>query len=661
MNSPNQYPSANERNNSKPKVYKLLKKKNTLINDSNNNQNKEVSKNNESLNIKRALNTTTYGVYKQNQLDLRDRILNKLNVKKANLKNEYEEHNNQYIMNNTSKNYSPPLNAVNYDNLFIPLSVQKETIFKNSHFPNHLRNKSNNFETTHLPTINDNFKKFNLKNLKEKQIRYNEYVSVNKKFEPTRFNYSTSKNEKSFISQHVNNRDNSFNKNVENKYNYNNNKRGYSLVNKSNHQTYNNGVNKKIGINMNIADDNSNFLKENNSFNHSYIRPNDPFKRTLSSDPDIILNNQNNLNSKIHNISNVSNLNEKITDKSNVKIPIDTRKFSILDIANHSNLVALQLQQNLNLSKSIDVHSSGSINENEIHNPFMTNNPTTNMIDDIYNLNQFKMEHENFEKLNSLSQYQTNLLIQLKNSGLNIDLSSISKSQPEFKNFNSSQSNKLADNTKLDSNSFNLNKKKIDFSNQSNISNNASKIISKQGKTEDLKRDDESIFCKTLLTEMISRKAIKIKNNINCLKDSKLKAIYIAIESNMIGLSKKIKLIISIPSIYNILKDYLLKNTISSIQFYIKQIDEKIGNKESIRDELANWIYKPTTSTIISYSLINKDFEIDLIKYISLSKEVELLFKIILIVFSVDEQICNENTMIKIYAKYKTDSFSKLF
>lgn len=666
MNSTNHYPNANDRNNSKPKVYKLLKKKNTLSNDNQVSQNKENAKN-ESLNIKKALNTTTYGVYKQTQGELRDRILEKLNDNKANINTDFKDSNN--IQHTNHSNYSPPINN---NNSFYPFTVKKESSKSPINFGNHLRTRSTNLETNYLPSIKDNYRNFNLK---EKQLRYGEYIS-NNKTEPYKINYSSSKyikNDKSFISLK--------NKNDNTVYHYqnsqkfsnsnNNNKRGNSLNQFKKPLFYNNQ--KKINVNLNITDDNSNSFNaiNNNSFNNSIIkRPNDPFKRTLSSDPDNVFNNQNGLNSISEQINSMIKKNDvRSIEKKEIKNLIDTRKFSILDIGNHSNLAALQLQSNKEISKnnSLEVYSSNSINENEIHNPFMSQNTNLNVIDDIYNLNnlnQFKIEHENFEKLNSLSQYQTNLLIQLKNTGLNIDLSAISKMQFETKISNSVPSNKISDTLKQDSNSLNMNRKKTDLtniSNNSNINVNVSKIIPKARKSDDniFKRDDESIFCKTLLTEMISRKAIKIRNNINSLKDNRLKAIYIAMESNMLGITKKIKLIISIPSIFNMLKDYLLKNTISAIQFYIKQIDDKIGNKESIRDELSNWSYKPSTSTLISYNLINKEFEKDLIKNLLISKEVDILFKIILIVFSVEEQISNENTMIKIYSKYKTDGFSK--
>lgn len=667
MNSTNQYPNANDRNNSKPKVYKLLKKKNTLTNDNQVNQNKENVKN-ESLNIKKALNTTSYGVYKHTQGELRDRILEKLNDNKANINTEFKDSNNIQHMNHS--NYSPPINS----NSLYPFTVKKESSKSPIHFGNHLRTRSTNLETNYLPSIKDNYRNFNLK---EKQLRYGEYIS-NNKTEPYKINYSSSKyikNDNSFISLK--------NKNDNRVYHYqnsqkfsnsnNNNKRGNSLNQLKKPQLYNIQKKNPLNMNLNITDDNSNSFNalNNNSFNNSIIkRPNDPFKRTLSSDPDNVFNNQNGLNSISEQINNLIKKNDvRSIEKKEIKNLIDTRKFSILDIGNHSNIAALQLQSNKEISKnnSLEVYSSNSINENEIHNPFMSQNTNLNVIDDIYNLNnlnQFKIEHENFEKLNSLSQYQTNLLIQLKNTGLNIDLSAISKMHTETKNSNSVPSNKISDTLKQDSNSLNMNRKKTDLtniSNNSNINVNVSKIIPKARKSEDniFKRDDESIFCKTLLTEMISRKAIKIRNNINSLKDNRLKSIYIAMESNMLGITKKIKLIISIPPIFNMLKDYLLKNTISSIQFYIKQIDDKIGNKESIRDELSNWSYKPSTSTLISYNLINKEFEKDLIKNLLISKEVDILFKIILIVFSVEEQISNENTMIKIYSKYKTDGFSK--
>lgn len=176
--------------------------------------------------------------------------------------------------------------------------------------------------------------------------------------------------------------------------------------------------------------------------------------------------------------------------------------------------------------------------------------------------------------------------------------------------------------------------------------------------------NDESQFYSTLISELHMRKSIsKSKKNFSALKTSSLKAFFLMLESEFLVPNLKLKMITTVKPIYEISKETLLKDHITSLIKAVKQLDEKYPDpiKNKLRDEIANWVFKPSATSQLSLNHLTKKSEKIFSSLRMKYKEIDALFRVILLVFNVSESYNFDNTLLTLYSKFKVDGLSKLY
>lgn len=175
--------------------------------------------------------------------------------------------------------------------------------------------------------------------------------------------------------------------------------------------------------------------------------------------------------------------------------------------------------------------------------------------------------------------------------------------------------------------------------------------------------NDESQFYQSLLSELHTRKSVsKSKKNIKALKTPKLKAFCLMLDSEFIAPNLRLKMVTSVKPIYEISKETLLKDHISSLIKSVKQLDEKYSEqiKNKLKEEVVSWVFKPSATSQLSLNHLTKKSEKIFSALRLKSKEIDALFKVILLVFNVSESYSFENTLLALYSKFKVDGLSKL-
>ena len=153
----------------------------------------------------------------------------------------------------------------------------------------------------------------------------------------------------------------------------------------------------------------------------------------------------------------------------------------------------------------------------------------------------------------------------------------------------------------------------------------------------------------------------KVKQNLDKLLGNKSKAFYLLIESDFLIPNQRLRLCISSKIIYPLTEENLLKDFSRGLIKAYKQIENKYFNISKIKEEIIQWTFKPKMTTQISLNHLTRSFEQKLPNLINAFKEVEAIFKLILVIFNVNEQYSFQNTLLAIYSKYKVDGISNLF
>lgn len=155
------------------------------------------------------------------------------------------------------------------------------------------------------------------------------------------------------------------------------------------------------------------------------------------------------------------------------------------------------------------------------------------------------------------------------------------------------------------------------------------------------------------------KSSTKLKMNLSMLKPKNLKCFYLMLESDFLLPQKRLKISTIVRPIYNICKSTLLKNFIKGLMRQINHIDLKYKNIPNLKEELRGWQPKFSITTQFALNHLTRNSE-NIFSALRLKHdEVDLIFKVIFIMFSVTEQSNFENTMISLYSQYKVDSLSK--
>lgn len=175
--------------------------------------------------------------------------------------------------------------------------------------------------------------------------------------------------------------------------------------------------------------------------------------------------------------------------------------------------------------------------------------------------------------------------------------------------------------------------------------------------------NDESQLYQSLVSDIQQgRKGThKLKKEISSIKNTTLKAFTIMLESDLLTPNARLKIVTQVKPIYDICKDTLLRDYISGLVKSVKQLDEKYHEnvRLKLRDEAINWTYKATSTTQLSLNHLSKKFDQKLCTLRPKHKEIEAIFRLILVLFNVNESYSSEHTLLTVYSKFKINSLSK--
>ena len=91
----------------------------------------------------------------------------------------------------------------------------------------------------------------------------------------------------------------------------------------------------------------------------------------------------------------------------------------------------------------------------------------------------------------------------------------------------------------------------------------------------------------------------------------------------------------------------------------INHIDLKYKDIQNLKEELRGWQPKFSLTTQFALNHLTRNSENIFSNLRQQHEEVDLIFKVIFLIFNVTEQSNFENTMISLYSQFKVDNLSK--
>lgn len=149
------------------------------------------------------------------------------------------------------------------------------------------------------------------------------------------------------------------------------------------------------------------------------------------------------------------------------------------------------------------------------------------------------------------------------------------------------------------------------------------------------------------------------KRILNFLLTTKLKAVFLMLESKFLKEKKKISICLHSKKLYGIYKDKLHKDYSNSLIIELRSMNIKYPDKDVVKTELSNWKFRASLTTQLSINHMTQSSDYTIASLMKESQEVRSMIEIIFLLYNGCLTTDFTNSLIVLLKSQKASSLSK--